>query len=245
MEIKEFLRIQREFDRSHATEFNWSSPQLPLDVNALAFLVIALCGEAGELANIVKKVARGTAKLVDQTGNIRSECADVLIYLLKLSDHLSIDLEEAFLDKLEQNRMDFKKYEVPSAESSTVEDFTERPADIVSRLRDLKYRPDPDISSNIDALVRWYADDENVEARIGALLEENAVACPYHGVRLFFAVFLSFVLADIAMTLAPDIQDELKHKAERLCQQMNVAYAVVKRMTAHESQLIALFEAAS
>ena len=60
------------------------------------FLALAICGEAGELANLFKKEWRGdeinTAKIAD-------EMADVRIYLEHLADELGIDLDAACMKK--------------------------------------------------------------------------------------------------------------------------------------------------
>ena len=39
------------------------------------------------------------------------ELADVFIYVIKLADQLGIDLEQAFLEKVELNKERFRKYE--------------------------------------------------------------------------------------------------------------------------------------
>jgi NTP pyrophosphatase (non-canonical NTP hydrolase) len=62
--------------------------------------VMAVCGELGELANILKKVRRGSKKMDDKTKEeIRHEFADVQIYLDLLADSVGVDLGEATREK--------------------------------------------------------------------------------------------------------------------------------------------------
>jgi NTP pyrophosphatase (non-canonical NTP hydrolase) len=74
-------------------------------------LTVALSGELGEFANIVKSIARGDYGLEDAKGRLSNELADVFIYVVKLADQLGIDLERAFLEKVELNKERFRKYE--------------------------------------------------------------------------------------------------------------------------------------
>ena len=69
------------------------------DREVLYFLALAICGEAGELANLVKKMWRG-----DDVGSsqIRDEIADLRIYLEHLCRHLQIDLDSACDQKLDE-----------------------------------------------------------------------------------------------------------------------------------------------
>lgn len=57
----------------------------------IRFLALALCGEAGELANFIKKEWRGDT--IDQA-KIYKEMVDVYNYLMHLADIYGIDLVE-------------------------------------------------------------------------------------------------------------------------------------------------------
>jgi NTP pyrophosphatase (non-canonical NTP hydrolase) len=72
---------------------------LTSDSEVLNFLALAICGEAGELANLVKKIWRGDEVDPDQ---IQDEIADIRIYLEHLSRHLDIDLDRACERKLDE-----------------------------------------------------------------------------------------------------------------------------------------------
>lgn len=70
---------------------------LTSDAEILNFFALAICGEAGELANLVKKRWRGEE--VDPN-DIRDEIADIRIYIEHLARHLHIDLDRACENKL-------------------------------------------------------------------------------------------------------------------------------------------------
>src|SRR5258708_270844 len=72
---------------------------LTSDSEVLSFLALAICGEAGELANLIKKIWRGDE--VDEA-QIRDEIADIRIYLEYISRHLNIDLDRACERKLDE-----------------------------------------------------------------------------------------------------------------------------------------------
>lgn len=64
------------------------------------FLALALCGEAGELANLIKKCWRGDRSLRNAEVDLAEELADVRIYLELLASMLKIDLDAAVCAKL-------------------------------------------------------------------------------------------------------------------------------------------------
>jgi NTP pyrophosphatase (non-canonical NTP hydrolase) len=55
------------------------------------FLALALCGEAGELANMIKKRWRDDADLVEE---IRDEIADIRVYLELLAKCFGVEGEK-------------------------------------------------------------------------------------------------------------------------------------------------------
>lgn len=73
--------------------------------NALPYLALGICGEAGEVAEMLKKHLRGDKDL-DQEAFVK-ELGDVLWYLAMLSWELGVDLETvaaANLDKLQSRK---------------------------------------------------------------------------------------------------------------------------------------------
>ena len=55
---------------------------------------LGLCGEAGEVADKIKKTIRGDSSLDEVSGNIAGELGDVLWYLAILADDLGITLDQ-------------------------------------------------------------------------------------------------------------------------------------------------------
>lgn len=69
---------------------------MPIDIH----YTLALAGEIGELANLVKKMYRYTgANIEDIYQQLPSELADIFTYLILLADEWHIDLLEAFEQK--------------------------------------------------------------------------------------------------------------------------------------------------
>ena len=72
---------------------------------------LGLCGEAGEVAEKIKKTLRGDTHRSDQLHRIADELRDVLWYLAILADDLGVELEDVAkwnVDKL-QRRMKSNK----------------------------------------------------------------------------------------------------------------------------------------
>lgn len=60
---------------------------------------LAMCGEAGEFANLVKKIERGSLDIKDPKVryDLAMELTDVFVYLLNLAGLLRLDLEKTYL----------------------------------------------------------------------------------------------------------------------------------------------------
>ncbi len=80
--------IQSSFDKYQNEYFDGRSPE---------FFCLELNGEAGELANLEKKLWKG--KQID-INNLSDEAADVFIALLNYCNARGINLEKAVINKL-------------------------------------------------------------------------------------------------------------------------------------------------
>ena len=72
---------------------------------------LALCGEAGELANIIKKVLRGDRTLEEARADILKEVADVICYADLLCSEMKADTGKVVLDKFDEvsKRMGYER----------------------------------------------------------------------------------------------------------------------------------------
>lgn len=80
-------------------------------VRALVHHSLSLCGEAGELANLIKKVDRGSYDITNVvfTEDASEELVDAFIYVLNLAGILGVDLLRGYLKKRDKNVKRFSK----------------------------------------------------------------------------------------------------------------------------------------
>lgn len=64
--------------------------------------MMAMTGEQGELANLLKKIRRGDFTLDEKRDEVAKEIADVAIYLDLLAAKLGIDLGKAVREKFNE-----------------------------------------------------------------------------------------------------------------------------------------------
>ena len=88
--------------RKFAEDRDWEQFHSPKN------LTMALSGEVGELTEIFQWLSEEQSKkenIADEDlEKVREEVADILLYIIRLSDKLDIDLEHAVLDKLKINK---------------------------------------------------------------------------------------------------------------------------------------------
>ncbi|MBC17905.1 MazG nucleotide pyrophosphohydrolase [Pseudodesulfovibrio profundus] len=86
-------------------ERNWQKHQTPKN------LVMALTGEVGELNELFQWLTVEESRNVqgEQKEAVAEELADILIYLVRLSDELGIDLVAAAHEKCERNDRKYPK----------------------------------------------------------------------------------------------------------------------------------------
>lgn len=72
---------------------------------------LAMCGEVGEFANLIKKIERGSLDIRDAKVRVElgMELADVFTYLLMIAGMMNIDLEHAYNMKRAFNEERFSK----------------------------------------------------------------------------------------------------------------------------------------
>jgi NTP pyrophosphatase (non-canonical NTP hydrolase) len=85
--------------RAFAAERDWDPFHSPKN------LVMALTGEAGELAAEFQWLTEGESQGLDpeRMARVQQEAADVLLYLVRLADKLQFDLLEAAHRKIDLN----------------------------------------------------------------------------------------------------------------------------------------------
>jgi dCTP diphosphatase len=91
--------IQSELD-SFADERDWGQ------FHSVRNLVLALVGEAGEIAELFQWIDDSkVSTFLDEGGRERlgEELADVLFYLVRLADKAGVDLDQAVSEKLASN----------------------------------------------------------------------------------------------------------------------------------------------
>jgi NTP pyrophosphatase (non-canonical NTP hydrolase) len=78
----------------------------PTDNNAIVYCTLGLCGEAGEVAEKIKKVIRDNEGVYSEQAktNIKAELGDVLWYLSQLTTELGFDLHDVAAENLEKLR---------------------------------------------------------------------------------------------------------------------------------------------
>jgi len=86
---------------------NWFGEEVS---HSLAHHVLALCGESGELANLVKKVQRGSLEMNAETRfKMVMEATDVFIYVMNIFACLQYHPAYAYKVKTEENHARFDR----------------------------------------------------------------------------------------------------------------------------------------
>jgi NTP pyrophosphatase (non-canonical NTP hydrolase) len=111
MSLKEICQYQKDFDKRYFRKWNESATKSEF----LQSMLVALIGEVGEFANIVKKAVRDEKTLGktldgDTIGKLKEELADCFIYTVILGNILEMDLEEEYYKKMKFNEKRFEKY---------------------------------------------------------------------------------------------------------------------------------------
>lgn len=110
--------------RAFAQDRDWEQFHTPKN------LTMALAGEVGELLAEMQWLTpeQSASAMADENlgPRVRAEIGDVMIYLVRLSDVLGIDLLEAAADKLDEAAT---RYTVEAARNSATKISTDQPAE--------------------------------------------------------------------------------------------------------------------
>jgi NTP pyrophosphatase (non-canonical NTP hydrolase) len=93
-------------DQCMRDSHNWFPGVMGKDkIEDLKHHVLSLCGESGELANLVKKVDRGSLDFDAEVTqlDLADELTDVLIYVLNVAAILDVDLLQKYIAKRRRN----------------------------------------------------------------------------------------------------------------------------------------------
>lgn len=109
----------------------------PGKAQELPNLVLCMCGEAGEVANLVKKIVRGSITIEEamnpeefNKSSLQEEIVDVLIYLLNLmgaKEFKDVDWMSIWYQKREFNEKRFGQYVPDLLELSIQDEMNTRP----------------------------------------------------------------------------------------------------------------------
>jgi len=114
MELLEIQKEQKNFDKEYFGKF-WDIKNDGEFIDRLLYLVVALTGELGEFANIVKKISRdfnnlGEKPSTEKLEKLKEEITDCFIYVIIIANLLDVNLEDEFLRKKDFNKKRFEKY---------------------------------------------------------------------------------------------------------------------------------------
>jgi len=93
--------------QAHEDSTRW----FPNYAGDLVHMTLALCGEAGELANLVKKIQRGDLDIKDAETRykVMMETTDVQTYVLAIAGLIGLDLDKSVQHIRGQNEARFGK----------------------------------------------------------------------------------------------------------------------------------------
>jgi len=118
MSIKKISDEQHTFDKKHGWTVN--TERTNEVVEAINEDLIGLVGELGEFSNLIKKInfsKKNNSKtdfestFKETKSLLAEELIDSLIYLMRISNHLDLDIEKEYEKKLEYNKERYKQYE--------------------------------------------------------------------------------------------------------------------------------------
>ena len=115
MTLKELQKFQMDFDNKYFKKYWIDKDDIEQKIGFLKDMTIALTGELGEFANIIKKINRDKKNLGEDPdekllNKLKEELTDCFIYLVILSNILEMDIEKEYFKKTRFNHKRFQKY---------------------------------------------------------------------------------------------------------------------------------------
>ncbi len=236
MELKEIMKIQNEFDEVHSSKFEWSEPISENTLDVLSFLIVAITGELGELSNVVKKVLRGDCPLSSVKHQVEDELADIFIYLIKICNQMSIDLEPLYFSKLEQNKKRFRNYEKRTPKK-TDEVFNQK----IYNLRTIKSFSEDDLEEYLDFFCEKYLNNRDLVKTFEEMFKLKGLINEYDSKTILFIMALSVVLADVGSSMSPFIRKTNIAKIQNICVKKDVNYQMLLSLTSEDERTESLF----
>ena len=110
MTLNKIKEYQKNFDLKYKGNIEFYEEITSDNIEVLEHLIVCMLGEFGEFSNIVKKIKRGDFNLFDKKDELNEEFIDIFIYMIKISNQLGINIEEAYLKKMKKNEEKFEKF---------------------------------------------------------------------------------------------------------------------------------------
>ena len=243
MDLKRMMQLQDDFDREHCGWFEWSASVTEESLGVLAFLLVAVSGEVGELANVVKRVLRGDESLAAAQPQIEDEVADVFIYLLKLCNQMDINLERAFMTKLQRNKTRFKQYERGLSRDGRYKRVSgSYTLSDLARLNTVKAQPEMLVDRFTSELVSELAGDCSLEHELREFLGSVGIYFEEEKEKFLAGVVLSCVLADIGTQLSSEAKAANTAKVEAICARRGLPFRKLMNTSAYADDLLQLME---
>ena len=115
MTLKDVQKYQAEFDNKFFSNYWHDKGGVDWKINFLKDMTIALTGELGEFANVIKKMDRdrktmGEDPSEERLDKLKEELTDCFIYMIILSNVLEMDIGKEYLKKTKFNEKRFQKY---------------------------------------------------------------------------------------------------------------------------------------
>lgn len=119
MDIIDIVKLQHKFDLEHG--WTLKSNDAKEKIKLINMDLIGILGEIGEFSNLIKKLNLDLERIKDTEfeakfdrykNDLEEELIDTFIYLIRIASHLNVDITKKYLEKMNQNRERFKRYEI-------------------------------------------------------------------------------------------------------------------------------------